>query len=134
MTGTAVFATSEALVATVAIVTIVSGVRLLGRYRLAATATILGAIGFVAAEALHWLQEDVVIHALRDESHKSLRLVVGILGDTLYFGIGGLGILLLFFAVVADRAEVTDRKREPVELARHIVSVAWRFYQDRSRR
>ncbi|WP_330184739.1 hypothetical protein OHB26_14795 [Nocardia sp. NBC_01503] len=129
MSAPLVFEVSEMAVLTLAIGTLGTGASMLRRYRVAGTALLLGAVAWLLAEGAHWLQIGVVMPRLEGEEHDSARFIVSMLGDALYFGIGGIGLLLLFFAAVADRTARDDRRREPLELAQRVGAQAWRYYQ-----
>ncbi|MBF6172640.1 hypothetical protein [Nocardia blacklockiae] len=132
MAGPALFGASEVVVVVLAVASMACGVRWARRYRVAGWATVAAAAAWLVAEALRWLQLGAIMPALAGEEHESARMIVGLLGDTVYFGVGGIGILLLFFAAVADRP-TGDGRREPVAVARQLGAAAWRYYQDRNR-
>ncbi|MGW4246004.1 hypothetical protein [Nocardia sp. NPDC004722] len=128
MSGATLFGLSEIAVAVLATATIVFGLSLARRHRLAGAATVAGAVAWLAAEGAHWLQNATIMPGLAGDEHASARLIVGMLGEAVYFGLGGLGILLLFFAAVADRAPRADQRPEPAVLARKLLGQAWRYY------
>ncbi|BCK58556.1 hypothetical protein NWFMUON74_63280 [Nocardia wallacei] len=133
MAGSVVFAAGEVAVVALGAGSLVFGLRLARRYRIAGLALAGGALVWLLAEALRGLQLGVVIPALAGEEHESARMIVNLLGDTVYFGLGGIGVLLLFFAAVVERPDV-DGRREPVAAARQLGAAAWRYYRDRNRR
>ncbi|MGV9675186.1 hypothetical protein ACWDSJ_07895 [Nocardia sp. NPDC003482] len=134
MAGTWLFGGSEVAVVLLVAGSLVAGARLAGRHRVAGLSLMAGAAAWLAAEGLHWIQLGVIEPRLHGEEHESSRLILGMLGDTVYFGLGGIGLLLLFFAAVVDRAPEGDGRREPVAVARQLGAQAWRYYQDRNRR
>lgn len=129
MSAPLLFEVSEIAVLTLAAGTLVAGVSMLRRYPVAGAALLLGALAWLIAEGLHWLQIGVIMPGLEGEEHDSARLLVGMIGDALYFGVGGIGLLLLFFAAVADRAARGDQRREPLALAQQAGAQAWRYYR-----
>ncbi|MBB5914650.1 hypothetical protein BJY24_003517 [Nocardia transvalensis] len=133
MAGPVVFGVSEAVVVLLVVVSLVIGVSLARRYRVAGLALAAGALVWLLAEGLHWVQLAAIMPALEGHEHESARLIVSLLGDTVYFGVGGIGILLLFFAAVVER-DIEDGRREPVAAARQLGAAAWRYYQDHNRR
>lgn len=130
MSGPLLFEVSEAAVVLLAAGTLGAGMHMMRRYPLAGAALTLGALAWLAAEGTHWLQVGLIMPKLEGEHHDSARFLVSMLGDTLYFGIGGLGLLLLFFAAVADREPRGDRRREPLALAQQAGAQAWRYYRN----
>ncbi|MEC3914656.1 hypothetical protein [Nocardia sp. CDC160] len=134
MNGATLFGASEIAVGVLAAVTVVFGFSLARRHPLAGWCTVAGAFAWVLAEAVHWAQTDLIMPGLEGHEHKSARFIVGMLGEGVYFGIGGLGILLLFFAAVADRAPRSDQRPEPAALAGKLIGQAWRYYSTREQR
>lgn len=128
------FSVSEVAVVGLAVGTMVFGVRLARRYPAAGWATVAGALVWLLAEGAHWVQADVIMPRLEGEEHDGLRVIVSMLGEAVYFGMGGIGILLLFFATVADRAPRDDRRPEPTVLARQLAGQAWRYYNSRNQK
>ncbi|RDI66683.1 hypothetical protein DFR76_104433 [Nocardia pseudobrasiliensis] len=134
MHGAVVFGISEVAVVALVIASLAAGLRLAGRYRVAGLSLAAGALAWLLAEIVHWLQLGLLVPRLEGEEHSTSRLIAGMLGDAVYFGIGGIGVLLLFFAAVVDRRPAGDGRREPVAVARQLGAAAWHYYQDRDRR
>lgn len=129
-----VFGAGEVAVVVLAVVSLAAGVRLARSYRLAGWSLAAAAVVWLVAEGLRLLQLEVVLPALAGADHESARVLVNLLGDTVYFGLGGVGVLLLFFAAVVERASRGDGRREPVAVARRVGAQAWRYYQARDQR
>ncbi|MFJ4649968.1 hypothetical protein ACIP5Y_01700 [Nocardia sp. NPDC088792] len=132
MSGTTLFSVSEVVVVVLAVGTILFGARLARRHPAAGWATVAGALVWLVAEGVHWLQADAIMPRLAGEGHGGLRVIVSMLGEAVYFGIGGIGILLLFFATVVDRAPRADGRPEPAVMARQVLTQAWRYYNSRN--
>ncbi|MBS2534638.1 hypothetical protein KGQ20_17850 [Catenulispora sp. NF23] len=135
MSGSTIFAAGEVGVMLLAVVAMVLGARLAKRYRSAGSALAAGGVAWLLAAAVYWLQLGAILPALSGKEHEGARLVVSILGDSVYFGLGGIGLLLAFFAVVADRGGGAgtgsggDGLREPNVVARRVAALAWQHYQ-----
>ncbi|NKY84926.1 hypothetical protein [Nocardia veterana] len=129
-----IFGAGEVAVVVLAVVSLIVGLRLASSVRIAGLSLAAAALLWLLAEGLRMLQLGVVLPALAGPDHESARLLVSLLGDTLYFGVGGIGVLLLFFAAVVDRASRGDGRREPVAMARRIGAQAWHYYQARNQR
>lgn len=133
MSGSMVFGASEVAVVVLVAGSLVFGLRLARSYRIAGLALTGGALAWLVAEGIHWVQLGLVMPRLRGEEHDSARFIVSLLGDSVYFGIGGIGVLLLFFAAVVDREPGADGRREPTVVAQQLGRAAWRYYQQRNR-
>lgn len=144
MNGATIFEGSEVGVMALALASTVLGLRLASRCRSAGLALAAGGVAWLLAAAVYWLQLEAIIPALSGPEHESARLIVRILGDTVYFGLGGLGLLLTFFAVVADRDAGdgggsgagggdghagNDGLRDPGVVARRLAGLAWDHYR-----
>lgn len=130
----ALFPATEAAVVVLAAGTAVFGFRLARRHRTAGYCTAAGAFIWLLAEGAHWIQGLVIAPRVADEEHGFLRVLVTMLGEAVYFGLGGLGILLLFFAAVADRPARDDDRPEPTALARRLIGQAWHYYSSQRSR
>ncbi len=129
-----VFGAGAGAVIVLAAVSVTIGLRLARERRLAGLSLVgAGAVWF-AAEGLRLLQLEVIHPALAGPDNETLRLLVDLVGDNLYFGLGGIGVLLLFFAAVVDRGSRGDGRREPMALARQVGQQAWRYYRARGQR
>ncbi|UGT42424.1 hypothetical protein LTV02_03105 [Nocardia yamanashiensis] len=124
----ALFPATEAVVVVLAVGTSAFGFRLARRHRTAGYCTAAGAFVWLLAEGVHWVQGVVIAPRVAGEEHGFLRVLVTMLGEAVYFGLGGLGILLLFFAAVADRPARDDERPEPTALAQRLIGAAWRYY------
>ncbi|MCC3317278.1 hypothetical protein [Nocardia africana] len=129
-----VFGAGELAVVVLAVVSLTAGFRLARSYRLAGWSLAAAAVVWLVAEGVRLLQLEAVLPALAGADHESARMLVTLLGDTVYFGLGGAGVLLLFFAAVVERASRGDGRREPVAVARRVGARAWRYYQARDQR
>ncbi|MEV5651267.1 hypothetical protein AB0L57_23710 [Nocardia sp. NPDC052254] len=129
-----VFGAGEAAVIALAAVSLVIGLRLARERRLAGLSLAGAGVVWLVAEGVRLLQLEVIRPALAGPDNETARLLVDLTGDNLYFGLGGLGVLLLFFAAVVDRAGRGDGRREPMALARQVGDQAWRYYRARDQR
>ncbi|AHH21518.1 hypothetical protein NONO_c67510 [Nocardia nova SH22a] len=129
-----VFGAGEAAVVLLAAVSLVVGLRVARVHRVAGLSLAGAGVVWIVAEGLRLLQLEVIHPALAGEDDETLRLLVDLTGDNLYFGLGGIGVLLLFFAAVADRSSRGDGRREPVAVARQLGERAWQYYQARNAR
>ncbi|MBF4996575.1 hypothetical protein IRT45_05325 [Nocardia sp. BSTN01] len=129
-----VFGAGELAVVVLAGVSLVAASRMVRGYRTAGLSLAAAAVVWLVAEGVHLVQLEAVLPALPGPDHESARMLVTLLGDTVYFGLGGAGVLLLFFAAVVERPCRDDGRREPVALARRVGARAWRYYRAREQR
>ncbi|WP_227979791.1 hypothetical protein [Nocardia spumae] len=129
-----VFGAGELAVVVLAVVSLLVGMRLARDYRVAGWSLAGAAVVWSLAEGLRLIQLEAVLPALEGAEHDSARMLVNLLGDTVYFGLGGIGVLLLFFAAVVERESRGDGRREPVAVARRVGAQAWHYYQVRNQR
>ncbi|WP_036505437.1 hypothetical protein [Nocardia aobensis] len=129
-----VFGAGELAVVVLAGVSLVAATRLARSYRIAGWSLAAAAVLWLVAEGVRLLQLEAVLPALPGPDHESARMLVTLLGDTVYFGLGGAGVLLLFFAAVVERTSRGDGRREPVALARRVGAQAWHYYRARDQR
>ncbi|MEV6768467.1 hypothetical protein AB0N05_07515 [Nocardia sp. NPDC051030] len=134
MSAPILFEASEVAIVALAVGTMAFGVRLARRHPGAGWAAVAGAAAWLIAEGAHWIQAEVIMPRVEGEEHDFARVLVTMLGEAVYFGVGGIGILLLFFAAVADRAPREDQRPEPGVLARRVLGEAWRYYNSRDQR
>lgn len=138
MSAGAVFGAGEAGVLVLAVLSFAAGLRVAREYRLVGWSLIGAALLWLFAEGLRLIQLEAILPALTGPEHESARLLVGLLGDAIYFGVGGIAVVLLFFAVVVQRS-AGDGRREPSMVARQLGERAWHYYRvrqewERSRR
>ncbi|MVU76979.1 hypothetical protein GPX89_06930 [Nocardia sp. ET3-3] len=134
MNGATLFGASEIAVAALAVGTMIFGLSLARRHPAAGWSSVAGACAWLLAEGAFRIQSSLIMPRLAGHEHESARLIVGMLGEAVYFGLGGIGILLLFLAAVADRAPNSDQRPEPVALAGKLAGQAWRYYSARNQR
>ena len=139
MSAGAVFAAGETGVLVLAAISVLAGLRLAREYRIVGWSLIGAGLLWLCAEVLRLLQLEAILPALSGAEHESARMLVGLLGDAVYFGVGGIAVALLFFAVVVQRSPAGDGRREPTAVARHLGERAWHYYRvrqewERSRR
>ncbi|MBF6274117.1 MULTISPECIES: hypothetical protein [Nocardia] len=129
-----VFGAGELAVLVLAVVSLVAGVGLARGYRLAGWSLAGAAVLWLVAEGLRLLQFEALLPALAGPDHESARMLVGLLGDAVYFGLSGVAVLLLFFAAVVERASRGDGRREPVAVARRVGAQIRHYYRARDQR
>ncbi len=129
-----VFGAGELAVVVLAVISLVAGVGLARGYRLAGWSLAGAAVLWLVAEGLRLLQFEALLPALAGPDHESDRMLVGLLGDAVYFGLSGVAVLLLFFAAVVERASRGDGRREPVAVARRVGAQIRHYYQARDQR
>lgn len=129
-----VFGAGELAVLVLAVVSLVAGVGLARGYRLAGWSLAGAAVLWLVAEGLRLLQFEALLPTLAGPDHESARMLVGLLGDAVYFGLSGVAVLLLFFAAVVERASRGDGRREPVAVARRVGAQIRHYYRARDQR
>ncbi len=129
-----IFGAGELAIVALAVVSMVIGLRLTRNYRIVGLSLAGAAVVWVVAEGIRLLQLEVIRPALAGPDDESARFLVDFFGDAVYFGLGGIGVLLLFFAAVVERASRDDGRREPVAVARRVGAQIRHYYQVRNQR
>jgi len=81
-----------------------------------------GSLLFIIATAFFAVMAPQVPHIADSESG---RMIVGMLIETVYFGVGSIGMLLMFLAVVSGRRKNGDTNKDPEEYAKRYARLVW---------
>src|SRR5690242_8509049 len=87
-----VFGAGELAVVVLAGASLVAASRLARSYRIAGWSLAAAAVLWLVAEGVRLVQLEAVLPALPGPDHESARMLVTLLGDTVYFGLGGAGV------------------------------------------
>jgi hypothetical protein len=58
------------------------------------------------------------------------RMIVGMLLETVYFGISSTGMALMFLAIVADRPSSKDSPTDPEKYLARLAKTIWSMYRN----